>query len=146
MFSKLFLMNELSKHFCHLEGVISKTSILLQEVSKEKEVDLSVCFLHTKIKRSQDLKTADSNRWFECSKMQLFESICESSHYRGKDWSIFSGWFSRFIGEQLANGNFYWIWLIMKYPYITCHDVFGSTAIVFFRISCDSTLFWAIHK
>lgn len=35
---------------------------------------------------TQDYKLDNSsNRHFDCSKMQWFESMCESSHYRGKE-------------------------------------------------------------
>ena len=52
---------------------------------------------------SQDYTADDSsNRCFQCSKMQLFEQMCESSHCRGEERSVFGGWFSRFFGRQLA--------------------------------------------
>ena len=80
---------------------------MLLQVSKN--VGLSFYFLHTGIKRSpsvpnQDHKTDDSsNRCFKCSKMQLFEPMCESSHCRGEEWSVLGGWFSWFLGWQLSN-------------------------------------------
>ena len=44
-----------------------------------------------------------SNRCFKCSKLQLFEPMCFSSHCRGEEWSVFGGWFSWFLGRQLVN-------------------------------------------
>ena len=53
---------------------------------------------------SQDYTADDSsNRCFDCSKMQLFEPICESSYCRGEEWSVFGRRFSWFLGKQLAN-------------------------------------------
>ena len=53
---------------------------------------------------NQDCTTDDSsNRCFECSKMQLFEPMCESLHCRDEEWSVFCGWFSWFLGRPLAN-------------------------------------------
>ena len=59
---------------------------------------------------SQDYTADDSSkRCFECSKRQLFEPMCKrSSHCRGEEWSVFGGWFSWFLGRQLANK---WNWL-----------------------------------
>ena len=59
-----------------------------------KKVNLTFYFLHTEIKRSdsvpsQDHTANDSSNWcFERSKMQ---------------WYVFCGWFSWFLGRQLAN-------------------------------------------
>ena len=74
-----------------------------------KNFGLSFYFLRTGIKRShlvpsQDYTANDSsNQCFEFSKMQLFEPMCESSHCRGEEWSVFGGWISWFLGRQLAN-------------------------------------------
>ena len=61
--------------------------------------------------------TADdsSNRCFECSKMLLFEPMCESSHCRGEAWSVFGGWFTWFLGRQLANK-----WLCTTQNWLFC--------------------------
>ena len=79
---------------------------LLQEYN---DLDLSFNFLRTKIKRSHSVPSQDytaydsSNRCFECSKMQLFEPMSESSHCRGEEWSVFGDWFSWFLERQLTN-------------------------------------------
>ena len=71
-----------------------------------KNVDFSFYFLHTGIKRthsmpSQDYTANDSlNRCFDCSKMLVFELMCESSHCCGQERSVFGGWFSCFLGTQ----------------------------------------------
>ena len=74
-----------------------------------KNVILRFYFLRTGIKRSHSVSSQDytandsSNRCFECSKMQLFEPMCESWHCHGEQWSVFGDWFSWFLGRQLAN-------------------------------------------
>ena len=86
-----------------------------------KNVDLSFYFLRTGIKRSHSVPSQDytvddsSNRCFECSKMHLFEPMCESSHCRGEEWSAFGGWGSRFLGRQLANK-----WLCTTQNWLFC--------------------------
>lgn len=53
---------------------------------RSKNLDPSVCFSRKGIKRSHSVRSKDytvddsSNRCFGCSKLQLFEPICESSH------------------------------------------------------------------
>ena len=75
---------------------------------RRKTLKFHFC-LRTGIKRSHSMPsqgyTADdsSNRCFECSRMQLFERMCESSNCRSEEWSVFIGWFSRFLRIQLAN-------------------------------------------
>ena len=72
-----------------------------------KNVDLLFYFLRTGIKKSHSSQdyTADdsSNRCFKCSKMQLFEPMCETLHCRGEEWFVYGGWFSSFLARQLAN-------------------------------------------
>ena len=80
---------------------------MLLQVSKN--VNLPFYFLRTGIKISHSMPsqnfTSDgsSNLCFKCSKMQLFEPMCESTHCRGEEWSVFGDWFSSFLGRQLAN-------------------------------------------
>ena len=68
-----------------------------------------ILFLRTGIKRSHSVASQDytaddsSNPCFECSKMQLFEPMCESLYCRGEEWCVFDRWFSWFLGRQLAN-------------------------------------------
>ena len=65
---------------------------------------------------SQDYTADDSsNRCFECSKMQLFEPLCESLHCLGEEWSVFGGWFSCCFGRQLANK-----WLCSTQKWLFC--------------------------
>ena len=96
-------LNQLSKHFCHSDWGISKIYILnasFLQVSKNS------FFLLWGIKRSLSVPSqADDSlsRCFRCSKMQLFEPMRESSHCCGEEWSVFGGWFSWFLGSQLAN-------------------------------------------
>ena len=47
--------------------------------------------------------------------MQLFEPMCESSHCRGEEWSVFYDWFSWFLGRQLANK-----WLCTTQNWLFC--------------------------
>ena len=47
--------------------------------------------------------------------MQLFEPMCESSHCRAEEWSFFGGWFSWFLGRQLANK-----WLCTTQNWLFC--------------------------
>ena len=62
---------------------------------------------------SQDYMTDDSsNRCFECSKMQLFEPMCESSDCPGEEWSVFGDWF---LGRQLASN-----WLCTTQNWLFC--------------------------
>ena len=92
-------------------GYLQKICILNASTSSEgaEKRWLSFYFLRTAIKRShsmpsQDYTADDSlNRYFECSKMQLFEPMCESSHCRVEELSEFGGWFSSFIGRPLTN-------------------------------------------
>ena len=51
----------------------------------------------------------------ECSKMQLFEPMCESSNCRGEEWSVFGDWFSWFLRRQLANK-----WLCTTQNWLFC--------------------------
>ena len=73
------------------------------------QVSTNVNFSFYFLKRSHSVPSqyntpeASSNRCFECLNMQLFEPMCESSHCRGEEWSVFGGWFSWFLGRQLAN-------------------------------------------
>ena len=96
-------LNQLPKHFCHSDWGIYKICTLNASTAS------SGVEKRTGIKRSHSVPSQDyivddsSNRCFECSKMQLFEPMCESSHCRGKEWSVFGGWFSWFLGRQLAN-------------------------------------------
>ena len=63
------------------------------------EVKHGIVEKRTVIKRSHSVPsqyyTADdsSNRCFRCS-MHLFEPMCESSHCRREERSVFGGWFS----------------------------------------------------
>ena len=79
-------------------------------------------FLRTRRKRShavpsQDYTADDSlNRCFECLKMQLLEPICEESpHCRSEEWTVFGGWFSWFLGIQMANK-----WLCFTQNWLFC--------------------------
>ena len=97
--------------FATLIEVSSKHTFCMHQqlLQVSKNVDLSLYFLCTGIKRSHSVQNQEymaddsSNRCFECSKMQLFEPMCESLHFRGEEWSVFGGWFSWFLGRQLAN-------------------------------------------
>ena len=86
-----------------------------------QNVDLSFNSLRTRIKRSYSWQSQNymvddsSNRCFECSKKQLFEPMCESSHCRSEEGSVFGGWFSWFHGRQLANK-----WLCTPHNWLFC--------------------------
>ena len=68
------------------------------------------------VRESQDYTADDSsNRCFECSKMQFFEPVCESSHCRGEEWTVFDGWFSKFLGRQLTSK-----WLCFTQNWLFC--------------------------
>ena len=78
---------------------------------------------------SQNYTADDSlNRYCECSKMQLFEPMCESSHCRGKEWSVFGSWFSCLLGRQLANK-----WLCTTQNSLFCILVVRLRYVQFFR-------------
>ena len=102
-------------------------------IQVSKNVDLSFYFLRTGIKRSHSVPSQEymaddsSNRCFECLEMQLFEPMCESSHCRGEEWSVFGGWFSWFLGIQLAN----------KWLFTTQNWLFCVVLVVWLR-HCDS--------
>ena len=65
---------------------------------------------------SQDYAVDDlSSRCFKCSKMKLFEPMCESSYCRGEKCSVFGGWFVWFLGKQLANE-----WLCTAQNWVFC--------------------------
>ena len=121
MFFKIFPLQDLYTFACVWTKFRSTFATLIKVTPKHafwrhqpllqvsKNVALSFYFLRTGIKRnhsvpSQDYKADDSSfRCFECSKMQLFEPMFESSHCRGEEWSAFDGWFSWFLRRQLAN-------------------------------------------
>ena len=99
-------------HFCHSDWGMSKTCILNASTASsdvEKRWPLILFFFRTEIKRSHSVTSQDytaddsSKRCFECSQMQLFEPICESLHCRDEELYVFCGWFSWFLGRQLAN-------------------------------------------
>ena len=83
-----------------------------QILQVSKNVDLSFYFLHTGIKGTIWRVT---HQCFECSKMLLFEPMCESSHCRGEEWSVFGGWFSWFLGRQLEKK-----WLCTTQNWLLC--------------------------
>ena len=107
-------LNQLSKHFCHSDWGISKTCILNASTASsgiEKHWFLILFFTYGN-KRIHSVSSQDcmadnsSNRCFECSKMQLFEPMCESSHCCCEKCSAFGGWFSWFLlkttGKQMV--------------------------------------------
>ena len=49
------------------------------------------------------------------SAQELCEPMYESSHCCGEEWSVFGGWFSRFLGRQLANK-----WLCITQNWLFC--------------------------
>ena len=109
-------------HFCQSDWSISKTWILnASTASSGVEKRWLLIFLSTGIKRSHSVPTQDytaddlSNRCFECSKMELLEPMCESSHCRGEEWFVLGDWFSWFLGRQLANK-----WLCTAHNWLFC--------------------------
>ena len=116
--SKHFCMhlNQLSKHFGHFDWGISKACILNHFFRCRKTLTSHFFTFGNKKKPSQDYTADDSStRCFECSKMQFFEPMSESSHCRGEDWSVFGDWFSWFLGRQLANK-----WLCTTQNWLFC--------------------------
>ena len=96
-----------------------------------QNVDLSFYFLRTGIKRCHSVPSLDytahdsSNRYFECSKKQLFEPTCDRSHCRGKKWSVFGSWLSSCLERQLANKclcitqiRLFWVVLVVRLRHV----------------------------
>ena len=113
------LLKQLSKHICHSDWGISKTCILnASTVSSdvEKRWPLNFFYVRCHSVANPDYTADDSsNRCSECSKMQLFEPIYESSHCCDEEWFIFGGWFFWFLGRQLANK-----WLCTSQNWLFC--------------------------
>ena len=149
-------LNQLSKHFCHSDWGISKTCILNASTASlgvKKRWPLILFFTYGNKKKSFGVRSQDStaddssNRCFECSKMQMFEPMCESSHCRGEEWSVFDDWFSWFLGRQLANKCLYitknWLFCVVQvvrlqhvqFFWITGDYLLGSA-------SCASNFCW----
>ena len=109
-------LNQLSKHLCHSDRFISKICILNASTASSavgKRWPHILLFAYGQI---QDYTADDSsNRCFECSKMQLFETMCKSSPCRGEEWFVFGGWFSWFLERQLANK-----WLYTTQNWLFC--------------------------
>ena len=97
-------LSQLPKHFCHSDWGISKTCILNASTASsgvEKPRPLILFLTYGNKKKSFGAKcNYDSlNGCFECST----QTMCECSHCSGEEWSLFGGWFSWFLGRQLAN-------------------------------------------
>ena len=82
-------LHQLSKHFCHSETCILNASTASSGM--EKRWPLMIFFKYANKKKSFDVL------------MRLFVPMCESSHCRREEWSVFGGLFSWFLGRQLAN-------------------------------------------
>ena len=137
---------------------MSETTIEL----KRRDWSPKMCILW--IKRghsvpSQDYMSDDSlNRCFECSKMQLLQSMRESSHCRGEKWSVCgfpdflkdnrqtngcvqskkSG--NDLLGSALFANNFCWIRLNWKHPYSLLLFTFGLLRVKLRSISCHDVI------
>ena len=143
-------LKQLSKHFCHSDWGIFKTCILNSLTASsgvEKRWPLILFFTYGNKNKADD----SSKPCFECSKMQLFEPMCESLHYRREEWSVFGGWLCtsqslhfcvvlvvrlrhvqffrknwyHLLGNARCTSNFCWIWLILKHPYSRVLFTFG---------------------
>ena len=111
-------LNQLMKHFCHSDWGIQKNmhSERINRFFRCRKTLTSSFYVRCHSVPSWDYTTDDSsNRCFECSKMLLYEPMCERSHCRGDEWSVFGGWYSWFLGRQLANK-----WLCTTQNWLFC--------------------------
>ena len=76
-----------------------KHAFWTHQLQVPQNVDLSFYFFRKGIKRSHSADDS-SNRCFECSKMLLFEPMCESSHCRCEEWSVFDVGFPDFLEDN----------------------------------------------
>ena len=87
-------LNQLSKYFCHFDWGISKTCILNASTTSLGVERWPLILFFTYGNKKNYTADDSSNQCFECSKTQLLEPMCESSHCRGEKWPVFGGWFS----------------------------------------------------